>query len=97
MNAEVLLREDGEFGVEGAVTIDTVAATVASAAAFFNRDSHVVDLEGVTEVDSSAVSLLLEWQRAANRQGRAIRFTHMPPKLQSLVRLYGVADLVHLV
>lgn len=95
MNAEVVGRENGELRVEGSVTIDTVAATIAGAAALFNRNSHVIDLGGVTEVDSSAVSLLLEWQREASRQGRTICFTHMPPKLQSLVRLYGVAELIH--
>jgi phospholipid transport system transporter-binding protein len=39
--------------------------------------------------------MLLEWQREANRHGRQLRFVNMPPKLQSLVRLYGVDNLVH--
>jgi phospholipid transport system transporter-binding protein len=95
MHAEVILREGGELGVEGPVTIDTVVGMVGRGAALFNRDHQVVDLGGVTEVDSSAVSMLLEWQREANRHGRQLRFANMPPKLQSLVRLYGVDNLVH--
>jgi phospholipid transport system transporter-binding protein len=96
MNAEVVLREDGELSVEGPVTIDTVVGLVARGAALFNHDNQIVGLGGVTEVDSSAVSMLLEWQREANRHQRRMRFTNMPPKLQSLVRLYGVDNLVRL-
>jgi phospholipid transport system transporter-binding protein len=96
MNPEMVLREGGELRVEGAVTIVTVVGMVARGAALFNHDNQVVDLGGVTEVDSSAVSMLLEWQREGKRHGRRMRFTNTPPKLQSLVRLYGVADLVNM-
>ena len=96
MNAEVSVREGGELRVEGAVTIDNVVATVARGTALFSQESQVVDLGGVTEVDSSAVSMLLEWQRETGRRRRQIYFANMPPKLQNLVRLYGVAELVPL-
>ena len=96
MDREVILREGGELSVEGAVTIDTVVEMVARGAALFNHENQVVDLGGVTELDSSAISMLLEWQREAKRHGRQMRFTNTPPKLQSLVRLYGVADLVNM-
>ena len=58
-------------------------------------DSHVVvDLSGVTEVDSSAISLLLEWRREAARAGRRVEFQNVPPNLRTLAELYGVSDLV---
>ena len=97
MNANVVLRERGELSVEGPATIDTVVGLVARGASLslFNRDNQVVDLGSITEVDSSAVSMLLEWQRQANRHGSRVLFTNMPKKLQSLVRLYGVDNLVH--
>lgn len=96
MNAEVSVREGGELSVEGAVTIDNVVGTVARGAALFSQEIQVVDLAGVTEVDSSAVCMLLEWQRETGRRRRQIYFANMPPKLQNLVRLYGVAELVPL-
>jgi len=96
MNAEVTVCEDGELSVAGPVTIANVVATVARGAALFSQESQVVDLGGVTEVDSSAVSMLLEWQRETGRRRRQIYFANMPPKLQNLVRLYGVAELVPL-
>lgn len=53
-----------------------------------------VDLAGVTDVDSTAVSLLLEWRRAAQREQRSIEFVNLPANLTSLIQLYGVAALL---
>ena len=55
----------------------------------------VVDLAAVTEVDSSALSLLFEWQRAArSAQQLQISFRNLPESLKSLAALYGVAELI---
>ncbi len=53
------------------------------------------DLARVTVVDSAAVATLLAWQRAATERGVALRFHRLPANLQSLVDVYGVADLLH--
>jgi phospholipid transport system transporter-binding protein len=45
-------------------------------------------------VDSSAVSLVLEWLREAQRNQRKLRFTHLPDNLKSLATLYSVLDLI---
>jgi phospholipid transport system transporter-binding protein len=54
------------------------------------------DLGGLTMVDSAAVATLLAWQRAARGKNLAVAFSNPPAALQSLARLYGVADLLHL-
>ena len=48
------------------------------------------DLGALTTVDSSAVAVLLAWQRAAREAGTALRFEHVQPNLLSLATLYGV-------
>lgn len=53
-----------------------------------------IDLAQLTAVDSAAVATLLEWQRAALERGHVLTFTNLPPNLQSLIELYGVADLL---
>ena len=53
-----------------------------------------LDLSGVTEVDSAAVSLLFEWRRAALAANRSIRYVNLPENLRSLAALYGVTELV---
>ncbi|MBA4143646.1 MAG: STAS domain-containing protein [Nitrosospira sp.] len=96
MSTEVVLREAGELSVEGPVTIGNVTAVVARGIAVFGRDDFVVDLTRVTEVDSAAVSMLLEWQRDAARRNRRMCFANMPQNLQNLIRLYGVSELIYL-
>lgn len=53
------------------------------------------DLTQVTQVDSTAVSLLLAWRRRAQDRARPLDFRNIPDSLHSLTRLYGLADLVH--
>lgn len=52
----------------------------------------VVDLAGVEAVDSSAVSLMLSWLRAAQRKKVQLSFANTPENLLSLASLYGVDD-----
>lgn len=94
--AEVVLREDGQLSVEGSITIDNVVTVAARGVALFNSGDLVIDLARVAEVDSTAVSMLLEWRREANRRNCRLSFINMPQKLQSLVQLYDVADLMRL-
>jgi phospholipid transport system transporter-binding protein len=54
----------------------------------------VIDLAAVTEVDSTALSVLFEWRRAAQQRNLKISFRNLPSSMQSLAALYGVADLV---
>jgi phospholipid transport system transporter-binding protein len=53
------------------------------------------DLSAVTQVDSSAVALLLAWQREAQSRGARLSLTGLPAGLTSLAVLYGVDDLIH--
>ncbi|WP_293777698.1 STAS domain-containing protein [uncultured Oxalicibacterium sp.] len=53
-----------------------------------------VDLGGVTAVDSSAVAVLLAWQRAAKERGAMLALHNMPSSLDSLLALYDVRPLL---
>jgi len=97
MAAEMVLSEDGSLRVEGAITVHNVVAVVERGNALFARDDLVIDLAQVTEVDSSAVSMLLEWQREAHRCNRRIRFANTPQNLKGLAQLYGVSEMISLV
>ncbi len=45
-------------------------------------------------VDSSAVAVLLEWQRRAKAAGCQLRYAHLPHNLQQLIAVYGVSTLI---
>jgi phospholipid transport system transporter-binding protein len=86
-------RDGNQLRVSGALTIANAAAECEAAKQHFSGEV-VVDLAAVTEVDSSALSLLFEWRRAAQRNNCHISFRNLPESLKSLAALYGVADLV---
>jgi phospholipid transport system transporter-binding protein len=80
--------------IEGPVTADNVLSLLAQGAQQLTGPRMTVDLSGVTEVDSTALSLLLEWRREAIRDGREVRFRNLPASMKSLAELYGVTELL---
>lgn len=85
---------DGRAALAGPVTLANVNAVLDEGNGVFKAASVTVDLAGVTEVDSTAVSVLLEWRRAALRDKRAIAYVNLPDNLKSLIKLYGVSELL---
>jgi phospholipid transport system transporter-binding protein len=90
----VARREGNRLLLDGELTVDTVARVLADASPQDRAAAEVVDLAGVTEVDSAAVALAITWLREARAGGRAIRFEHLPPAMAKLARLYAVSDLI---
>ncbi len=86
-------RDGNQLRVSGALTIANAAASCEEAKPLFSGDV-VVDLAAVTEVDSAALSVLFEWQRAAQQNNSRISFLNLPESLKSLASLYGVTDLI---
>jgi phospholipid transport system transporter-binding protein len=91
-----MLRREGDLLLlEGPVTLETVPGLVSAAEAHLRQGAGVIDLKGVTEIDSSAVALALEWVRQAERAGVPLRLINVPPSMQNLATLYGVSELLH--
>lgn len=86
--------QNGRCTLQGPVTVDNVVSLLEQGREQLTSAATTIDLSGVTEVDSSALSLLLEWRRAAARTGRTVRFAQLPANLQSLAKLYGVTELL---
>lgn len=80
--------------IQGPVTVDNVVAITQRGTALFDRYHSVVDLRKVTEVDSTVISMLLEWLRAARQSGYRLQFVNMPASLGSLIQLYGIVELI---
>lgn len=91
-----MIQYDGHrLGIQGAVTVDNVVAVMAQVVTVIgHHDELVVDLSGITDVDSSAVSMLLEWQRQAGKEQQQLHFINIPQSLFSLIQLYGVSALI---
>ena len=85
---------EGRCTVQGPVTIASVRSLLEAGERALTGSEVTVDLAGVTEVDSTAVSLLLEWRRQAAAAGRSIQYVNLPANLRSLAELYGVTELL---
>ena len=80
--------------ISGAMTLENVDALLDESAAAFTADNMQVDLAGVSDVDSTAVSLMFEWLRQAHSRNISLVFVNVPPNLVSIATLYGVLDLL---
>jgi phospholipid transport system transporter-binding protein len=90
----MIRREGDRLVLEGPVTLDTVPGLVGAVEPHLGEGTLVVDFGGVTEADSSAVALVLEWRRQAERRKLALRFTNLPSAVENLAKLYGVSELL---
>jgi phospholipid transport system transporter-binding protein len=93
LDASVRLEENQLF-VSGPVTYGSVVKITQAGLSSMNHRDLVIDLAEITEVDSSAVSMLLEWLRAAHVRNFQLRFVNLPENLVSLIQLYDVIDLI---
>ncbi len=90
-----MIRRDGDSLVlEGALTLATVSALADAVQEHLRQGARVVDFRGVTEVDSAAVALALEWLRQAAQSNREVRLANLPAAMQNLAKLYGVSELL---
>ena len=86
--------DGGRCALQGPVTMANVTALREEGLRLFAAPEVTVDLAAVTEVDSTALSLLFEWRRAALAANRRIAFVNLPDNLKSLAALYGVTELL---
>ena len=81
--------------LSGALTLDTVTAHFNALERDLAQGAVLkVDFSAVTEVDSSAVALLLAWHRQAAEQGAVIQLTALPDGMRKLVAVYGLSELL---
>lgn len=90
----MITREGERLMVRGRLTIATVPALFETGLQHLTSEDLLVDLSQVEAVDSSAISMLLGWTRAAQRSQHQLRVAGLPDDLLSLARLYGVAELL---
>ncbi|MDI1297594.1 STAS domain-containing protein [Methylotenera sp.] len=85
-----------KWHVSGDVLVDNANLILKLSATFKMNGEIEVDFSGVDNVDTSALSLMLEWQRRAITENCKIKFTNLPENLSSLADLYGIQDFIPL-
>lgn len=94
----MIQRDGNRLAVSGRLTLDSARHAAES---LFGSGLQLavgerleVDLSGVEAVDSSAVSVLLQWSRLANKNGIQLSYINLPANLCSLAKLYDVAEVL---
>jgi len=82
--------------LSGEILVDNANAVLVESSALAMNDALQIDFSAVTNTDTSAISLMMEWQRRAIAANHKITFVSLPEGLGSLATLYGVADFIPL-
>ncbi len=88
--------KENQWHITGDILMDNANAVQQESSALTIADDMQIDFSEVGDVDTAALSLMLEWQRRAVSSGNRIHFSHLPEGLVSLVELYGVTDFISL-
>ncbi len=88
------VADDRRFALSGPVVMENLIGLYKAGLQKVAEGDVVVDMAGVTDADSSAVSLLLELRREAARRSHKVLVINVPDSVRSLAKLYGVADLL---
>ena len=85
-----------KWHVSGDVLMDNANLILGQSDAFAMNGEIEIDFTDVNNVDTAALSLMLEWQRRAVAANCKIKFANLPANLTSLADLYGVEDFIPL-
>ncbi len=83
------------WSVNGDVIIGSVALILEASKSLSIAQNTTIDFANVTDIDTSTISLILEWKRRAQQENQPLKFVNLPANLISLTQLYGVAELIN--
>lgn len=63
---------------------------------FLETSGGVIDFSAVERVDSSIISVMLEWRRIANSLNRPLEFHNLRCNIRALADMYGVSEILPL-
>ena len=85
-----------KWHISGDVLMDNANLILNQSDAFKMDGEIEVDFTDVSNVDTAALSLMLEWQRRAVAAKCKMKFANLPVNLSSLANLYGIEDFIPL-
>ena len=79
-----------QWFLNGDITFKEILSVHEQAQSYVWKDSVVLNLKGVEELDTSLLSFILEQRRQAKKFGKVLTVQNPPPSLISLSKLYGI-------
>ncbi|MFI4922243.1 MAG: lipid asymmetry maintenance protein MlaB [Burkholderiales bacterium] len=90
----MIVRDGSRLRVQGAVNMGNVKSMLDEGLQQLNPELKEIDFSGLDEVDSSAISMVLEWLRVSQSRHLQLSVVNMPDNMKSLASLYGVLELI---
>jgi phospholipid transport system transporter-binding protein len=85
-----MVLNDQELSLRNASTVSQAGLLA------IQNGSTDINMAALKNVDSSAVAVMLEWQRQAQALNRGLQFSAVPASVMSLIALYGLNDFFHI-
>ena len=86
---------DNHWVVSGDVVIGTVSSVLTASKSLVLNSETTIDFAQVTDIDTSTISLILEWKRRALNEKQTVKLANLSDNLKSLTQLYGVDKLIN--
>jgi phospholipid transport system transporter-binding protein len=90
-----ITQSGSEWKLSGEVVINTATTLLESSKTLTLAPNTKIDFTGVTNIDTSTISLIFEWKRRAQKENQSIQFVNLPANLNSLTQLYGVDEMIN--
>ncbi|MBC7756503.1 MAG: STAS domain-containing protein [Bdellovibrio sp.] len=86
---------ENRWQLSGDIVVDNAKAILTASLGFTITNSTKVDFADSADIDTTALSLILEWKRRAQTENKTLSFINLPANLSSLAALYGVEDMIN--
>lgn len=89
-----IAQEANRWQLSGDLIIENINQVLGASKALSLNGVTQLDFAAVTDVDTSAISLVLEFKRRAAAENVNLSLVNVPANLVSLMQLYGVDGFV---
>ncbi len=86
--ASIQRIDDARFAISGDLVFETVPQASRAAAGLLDYQADAdLDLQGIGQVNSAGIALLLDWYARYFRNSRKLRFQNIPSHLERLIKV----------
>ena len=85
---------NNRWQLTGDVVVGSAKAILTTSQDFVISNDTIIDFAQVADIDTTALSLILEWKRRAQIENKTLQFINLPANLSSLAALYGVEEMI---
>jgi len=89
-----ITQQNNIWHLQGELVVEDIVQVLDATGPLEMNNQTVLDFAQVTEVDTSAVSFILELKRRAKQKNVKIGLKNLPANMISLMQLYGVDGFV---